>query len=77
MRIIQLDRSDVKVRGEIKDVMIRLAFDPRIHQVIDIVFVDIPEIYSSLLRRDWFAKLKGYLSTCSSHLWIPYKGNQN
>jgi hypothetical protein len=44
-RIIQLDRSDVKVRGELKDVMIRLASDPRVHQVIDIVVVDIPESY--------------------------------
>jgi hypothetical protein len=30
-RIIQLDRSDVIVMGELKDVMIRLAIDPRVH----------------------------------------------
>jgi hypothetical protein len=41
-RIIQLDSSDVKVKGELKYVMIRVASDPRVHQVIDIVVVDIP-----------------------------------
>jgi hypothetical protein len=41
-RIIQLERSYFKVGGELKDVMIRLAYYPRVHQVIDIVIVDIP-----------------------------------
>jgi hypothetical protein len=76
-RIIQLDRSDVKVRGELKYVMIRLASDPRVHQVIDIVVVDIPESYGLLLSRDWSAKLQGYFSTDWSHLWLPYKGKPN
>jgi hypothetical protein len=38
--------------GELKDVMIRLASDPRVHQVIDIIVVDIPEAYGFLLSRD-------------------------
>jgi hypothetical protein len=42
MRIIKLDRSDVKVRGELKYFMIRLAYDPIVHRFIDIVVVDIP-----------------------------------
>jgi len=41
-RIIQLDRSYVMVRGELKDVMIKLVSDPRAHRVIDIVVVTIP-----------------------------------
>jgi hypothetical protein len=53
-RIIQLDRYDVKVMGELKDVMIRLASDPRVHQVIDIVVVDILEAYGLLLSMDWY-----------------------
>jgi hypothetical protein len=44
-RIIQLDKTYVKVKGELKDVLIRLSFDPIVHQTIDIVVVDIPEIY--------------------------------
>ena len=76
-KIIQLDRSDVKVRGELKDIMIRLASDPRVHQEINIIVVDIPKSYGLLLRRDWSAKLQGYFSTDWSHLWLPYKGNPN
>jgi hypothetical protein len=76
-RIIQLDRSDVKFMGELKDVMIRLASDPRVHQVIDIIVVDISEAYGLLLSRDWSAKLQGYFSTNWSHLWLPYKGRMN
>jgi hypothetical protein len=74
-RIIQLDRSDVKVRGELKDVHIVLASDPRVHQVIDIVVVDIPDSYGLLLSRDWSAKLQGYFSTDWSHLWFHTKVN--
>jgi hypothetical protein len=57
--------------------MIRLLSHLRVHQVIDIVVVDIPESYGLLLSRGWSAKLKGYLSTNWSHLWILHKGNPN
>ena len=43
--IIQLDRSHVKVMGELKDVMIQLSSNPKVHQVIDVIVVDIPEAY--------------------------------
>jgi hypothetical protein len=61
-RIIQLDRSDVKFMGELKDVMIRLASDPRVCQIIDIIVVDIPKAYGLLLSRDWSQKLQGYFT---------------
>jgi hypothetical protein len=76
-RIIQLDRTYVKVKGELRDVLIRLSSDPRVHQTIDIVVVDIPESYGFLLSRDWSAKLQGYFATDWSHLWLPYKGKAN
>jgi hypothetical protein len=76
-RIIQRDRAYVKVKGELKDVLIRLSFDLRVHQTIDIVVVDIPESYGMLLRRDWSVKIQGYFSTDWSHLWFPYKGKEN
>ena len=44
-KIIQLDRSHVKVMGELKDVMIRLASNSKVHQVIDVIVVDILETY--------------------------------
>jgi hypothetical protein len=52
IQIIQLDRSSVKVIGELKNVLIRLASNPKVHQTIDIIVVDIPYTYGFLLRRD-------------------------
>jgi hypothetical protein len=75
--IIQLDRTKVKVIGELKDVMIQIASNPKFHQVIDIIIVDIPEAYGMLLRRDWSEKLHGYFSMDWSHLWLPLKVNPN
>ena len=51
-RIIQLDRSDVNVIGEMKDVLIRLSADDRFFQFIDIMVVDIPEAYELILSSD-------------------------
>jgi hypothetical protein len=65
------------VKGKLKDVLISLAYEPRVHQFIDIVMVDIREIYGLLLRRHWLAKLQGYFSTEWYHMWLPYKGKPN
>jgi hypothetical protein len=42
LKIIQLDQTNVKVIGEIKNVLIRFSSNPKVHQVIDIIVVDIP-----------------------------------
>jgi hypothetical protein len=76
-KIIQLDRSHVKVFRELKDVLIRLSSNSKIHQTIDIIVVDIPEAYGVILSRDWLAKLNGCFSTDWYHLWLPYKGHLN
>ena len=76
-KIIQLDRSHVKVFGELKDVLIRLSSNSKLHQTIDIIVVDIPKTYGVILSRDWLAKLNGYFSTNWSHLWLPYKSQLN
>ena len=76
-KIIQLDRSHVKVLGELKDVMIRLSSNSKVHQVIDVIVVDIPEAYGLILSRDWSAKLNGYFATDWYHLWLPFKGQPN
>jgi hypothetical protein len=52
LKIIQLDRTNVKVIGELKNVLIRLSSNPKVHQVIDIIVVDIPEVYGLFLSRD-------------------------
>lgn len=73
-RIMQLDRTNVKVIGELKDVLIQMATKPQYTQVIDIVVFDIPEAYGMFLSRDWSAKLNGYFSTDWSHILLPQKG---
>jgi hypothetical protein len=40
-QIVQLDRSNVKVFGELNFFLIRLASNPKVHQTIDIIVVDI------------------------------------
>ena len=60
--VIQLDKTQVKVMRELKDVMIRIMTHPKFVKVIDIIVVDIPEAYGLLLSRDWSEKLSGYFS---------------
>jgi ribonuclease HI len=76
-RIIKLDRSNVKAMGELKDVLIRLASNSKVHQTIDIIVLNIPEAYGVILSRYWSAKLNGYFTTDWSHLWLSYKGQPN
>ena len=56
-KIIQSDRSHAKVFRELKDVLIRLSSNSKVHQTIDIIVVDILEAYGVILSRDWLAKL--------------------
>jgi hypothetical protein len=77
LKIIQLDRTSVKVIGEVKNVLIRLSSNPKVHQVIDIIVVDIPEVYGLFLSRDWSEQLHGYFATDWSHLWLPKNGKPN
>ena len=53
-QIMQLDRSRVKFLGELKNVLLTLSIDPRIHQIVDIVVDDVPENYGMWLSRDWY-----------------------
>ena len=76
-KIIQLDRSHVKVMGELKYVMILLYSNSKVHHVIYVIVVNIPKAYGLILSRDWSAKLNGYFATDWSHLWLPFKGQPN
>ena len=70
-----MDRSQVKVLEELKDVLILLASNSNVHQTIDIIVVDILEEYGVILSRDWSFKINGYFATYWSHLWLAYKGH--
>ena len=75
--IVQLDRSNVKVIAKLNEVLIRLASNPQVHFIIDIIVADILEAYGLFLSRDWSEKLKGYFTMDWSHLWIPHNGRPN
>ena len=75
--VTQLDRTGVKVVGEMKNVIIRLAANNKICQFIDIMVADIPRGYGLILNRDWTTRLKGYFSSDWSHLLLPLKGTPN
>ena len=77
VRIVQLDRSQVEVIGELNQVTIRFSSNPKVCQVIDILVADIPEFYGLILSMDWSEKLHGYFSTDWSHMWLPYNGKPN
>lgn len=77
MQIVQLDKTKVKVLGELNFVLIRLSSNSKVFQIIDILIVDVPEFYRLILSRDWFEKLHGYFLTDWSHIWIPYNGKPN
>lgn len=77
IQIVQLDISKVRVMGEMKNVLIRLSVDFRVHQTIDILVVDISEAYVLLLRRDWSSQLNDYFAINWSHLRLPYNGKPN
>ena len=47
------------------------------HQIIDIIVVNILEAYGVILSRDWLTKLNGYFATDWSHLWLRFKGQPN
>jgi len=62
IQIIHLDMTRVKVIGELKNILNGMSFNPKIHQTIDIIVLDIPDTYGMLLSRDRSSILKGYFS---------------
>ena len=63
--------------GELKDVLICLTSNCKVHQTIDVTVVENTEDYGVILSRYWYAKFNDYISTDWSHLWFPYKGHPN
>ena len=72
-----MDISNVKVMGELKDVLIHLPSNSKVHQMIDIIVVDILEAYGLILSKGWYAQLNSYFATYWSHLWLSYKDQPN
>ena len=62
-QVLELDRTAVKVIGEMEDVLIRLFANERVCQYINIVVADIPDVYGLVLNRDWSPRLNGYFAS--------------
>jgi hypothetical protein len=46
-----------------------MSANPKIHQTIDIIVVDIPDNYGMLLSRDWSAMMNGYFFLLIGHIY--------
>lgn len=60
---LQLDGSIVSVQGEIKNHELTLHSYPNLTITYDILFIDIPPMFSICFSRDFTNKLGGYLSS--------------
>ena len=76
-QITQLDRKNVKVIGEMKDVLVRIACNLSVYQIIDIIVADIPDAYGMFLSRDWSQQLNGFFATDWLTLWLHKNGKSN
>lgn len=62
VQIIQLDKTLFHEVGELRDVLIHLSSDDRVHQCIIIVVVDIPKSYGIFLGKYCSSKLQRYFA---------------
>lgn len=76
-KVTKLDKTEVPMIGELNNIHMQLAANPRVQSCIEISIFDIPNGYGMLLSRDWSRKLKGYISTDFSHMWLSWKGVPN
>lgn len=72
----QLDKTEINIVGEINQIPMQIATDPRI-QVIDMQVADIFDAYGTILGREFTKALNGYTATDLSHMWLPWKGLPN
>ena len=67
----------MRVVGEMKDVLVSIACNPSVFQIIDIVVANILDAYGLFFSRDWSQQLNGFFATDWSTLWLPKNGNSN
>jgi hypothetical protein len=77
IQIIQLDRTRVKVIGELKNILIKCMVILKFIKLLTLLWWTYLITMDMLLSRDWYAMLNGYFSTDWSHLWLPFNGKLN
>lgn len=61
----------VEVEGLIKDLKVSLAKNPNISYLMDVVVIDVPDVWRMILSRKWGAKVGGHLQMDLSYATIP------
>ena len=69
--VFGFDSKSVQVEGLIKDLKASLAMNPGISLLMDVVVIDIPDLWGMLLSRKWGATVGGQLQMDLSYATIP------
>ena len=75
-QITQLDHSNVRVLGEIKDVEIRLSSNPLVY-LSQTVWLLTFLMLMGFLSRDWSQNLNDFFAADWLTLWLPKNGKAN
>lgn len=59
-----------EVEGLIKHLKVSLAMNPNISLLLDVVFIDIPNVWGMLLSRKWAATMGGQLQMVLAYVTI-------
>lgn len=73
-KVIQLDKTEVNVVGELRNIHVQVGSDPRIQTNIDIQVADISKTYGMLLSRDLMKGISG-ISPLTFHI-CGYHGEE-
>ena len=70
-RVCGFNSKPVEVEGIIKDLKASLARNPEISLLMDIIVIDIPNVWGMLLSRKWGATVGGHVQMDLSYATIP------
>lgn len=71
--VIQLEETNVKTLGVVKDVPMKLQKCPEVSVVQDIIVVDLPPMFSLCTSQEFTSKLRTYLAMDYFHMKIPFQ----
>jgi hypothetical protein len=66
-----IDSKKFKVLGVCDDIEVFLIDFPHISIIMDIVVIDIPDVWGMFLSNIWSTSLEGFLSMDLTHAHIP------
>lgn len=70
-RVCGFNSKPVEVEGIIKDIKSSLARNPDISLIMDVIVIDIPDVWGLFLSRKWGATIGGHVQMDLSYTTIP------